>query len=117
MPAQFNAQLKTSGGGITVSDLTGETRANTSGGRLKFTRLHGPLDGGTSGGGIRVADCEGELKVHTSGGGIEVTGGAGSLDGGTSGGSVKVKDFRGPAKCRIQRRWHRGGERVRQGDG
>lgn len=97
VPAKFSAQLKTSGGGIAVSDLEGSVKANTSGGGLKFTRLHGPLDGDTSGGGIRVADCEGQQKVHTSGGGIEVTGGSGSLEGETSGGSVTVKNFKGPA--------------------
>src|SRR5947207_3019231 len=96
VPAQFNPKLKTSGGGITVSGLTGETKAETSGGGLKFTRLHGPLDGATSGGGIRVAYCEGTLKVHTSGGGIDVSGGTGRLSGDTSGGSVTVKEFRGP---------------------
>ena len=96
VPAQFNAQIKTSGGGITVSDLTGEVKAGTSGGGLKFTRLHGPLDGGTSGGSIHVMDCKGALQVNTSGGGINVSGGSGSLAGETSGGSVGVKDFRGP---------------------
>jgi DUF4097 and DUF4098 domain-containing protein YvlB len=73
-------------------------KADTSGGELKFTRLHGPLDGRTAGGGIRLADCEGELKIKTSGGKIEVIGGSGSLDGETSGGSVVVKDFHGPAR-------------------
>jgi len=96
VPARFNTQLKTAGGGIAVNDLTGDTKANTSGGGLRFVHLHGPLDGGTSGGGIRVADCEGDLKIKTSGGGIDVSGGSGSLDGDTSGGSVNVKDFRGP---------------------
>ena len=97
VPAQFNAKLDTSGGGITVSDLTGEVKADTSGGGLKFTRVHGPLNGDTSGGGIHVMDCEGAIKIETSGGGIEVTGGGGSLRGETSGGPVKVKDFRGDA--------------------
>lgn len=98
VPAHFNAQLRTSGGGIGVSDLSGEVKVGTSGGGLTFARLHGPLDGASSGGGIRVADCEGALKVNTSGGGIEVSGGAGSLAGDTSGGSVAVKDFRGPVQ-------------------
>ena len=96
VPARFNAQLKTAGGGITVNDLTGDTKADTSGGGLRFARLRGPLDGSTSGGGIRVGDCEGTLKVNTSGGGIDVTGGSGSLQGHTSGGSVRVTEFRGP---------------------
>jgi DUF4097 and DUF4098 domain-containing protein YvlB len=97
VPAHFNAQLKTSGGGVSVSDLTGETKAGTSGGAFRFARLHGTLDAGTSGGAIRVSDCEGPLKVRTSGGGIDVAGGSGSLDGETSGGPVTVKDFHGPA--------------------
>jgi hypothetical protein len=98
VPSQFDSQLKSSGGGIAVSDLTGTVNAATSGGGLKFTRLHGSLDGDTSGGGIRLADCEGPLKVHTSGGGIELSGGSGTFAGGTSGGSVVVKGFRGAAQ-------------------
>ncbi len=95
VPAEFDAQLKTSGGGIDMADLTGKFQAETSGGGLKFARLHGPLDGETSGGSIQVLDCEGGLKVHTSGGGIDLRGGSGTLDSGTSGGSVSVSDFRG----------------------
>jgi len=96
VPPEFDAQLKTAGGGVTISDLTGKFRVETSGGGLHFSRLNGPLDGNTSGGGIRVIDCEGGLKVHTSGGGIDLRGGSGTLEGGTSGGSVTVSDFRGP---------------------
>jgi len=98
VPAQFNAQLKTSAGSIAVSDLAGEVKANTSGGGLRFAHVRGPLDGGTSGGGIHVSDCAGDLKIRTSGGGIEVHGGSGSLDGHTSGGSVTVKAFQGDAQ-------------------
>jgi hypothetical protein len=96
VPAQFSVRLNTAGGGIAVSDLTGEVKAGTSGGGLKFTRIHGPLTGNTSGGSIRVADTEGEIKIGTSGGGIDVSGGSGSLSGHTSGGSVAVKTFNGP---------------------
>jgi len=97
VPSQFNAKLMTAGGPITVDDLTGEVKADTSGGGLHFARIHGPLKGGTSGGPIHVNDCEGELKINTSGGGIDVMGGGGSLDGSTSGGSVTVRNFNGPA--------------------
>jgi len=95
VPAQFNVQLKTAGGPVSVNDLSGDVNAHTSGGGLSFARLHGPLDGQTSGGAIQVADCDGALRIHTSGGGISVTGGSGTLDGHTSGGPVKVKDFHG----------------------
>lgn len=98
VPVQCDTQLKTAGGGIEVRDLRGEVNAHTSGGGLKFARLHGPLEGRTSGGSIHVGDCNGTLKVVTSGGGIDVTGGSGTLDGHTSGGSVTVKSFRGPVR-------------------
>jgi Putative adhesin len=96
VPVQFNARLNTSGGGITVSNLTGEVKADTSGGGLRFAQIQGPLTGDTSGGGIYVTDCSGPIKIHTSGGGIDVTGGSGSLDGDTSGGAIAVKSFKGP---------------------
>ena len=95
VPTTFNVQLKTAGGGISVSDIIGNTASYTSGGGLHFARLHGPLDGNTSGGGIQLSDCNGALKIHTSGGGITVTGGSGALDGHTSGGPVTVKNFKG----------------------
>src|SRR5262249_45164175 len=98
VPAAFNARLRTAGGAVSVNDLKGEVKAETSGGAFRFARLHGTLDATTSGGAIHVNDCEGPLKVRTSGGRIDVTGGSGSLDGETSGGPVTVKDFRGPAR-------------------
>ena len=97
-PAQFNAQLKTGGGSMSVADLTGEVRAHTGGGGLTFARLHGPLDGETGGGNIKARASEGTLNLRTGGGGIEVTGSSGSLDGKTGGGSVTVKEFQGPAR-------------------
>jgi hypothetical protein len=97
VPGPFNAQLRTAGGSVGVSDLTGDVKANTSGGGFKFARLHGTLTAETSGGGIRVNECEGPLRVHTGGGGIEVASGSGSLEGETSGGPVTVRDFHGPA--------------------
>jgi len=100
VPAQFNAQLKTAGGTVAVSDLTGNVKAASKVGALQFNRLHGPLDGSTAGGPIRVADCEGEQQVKTSGGGIDVSGGKGSLDGKTSGGPVNVKDFQGAVQVK-----------------
>jgi len=97
VPAQFNARLKSGGGGVRVVDLTGDVKAHTGGGGLSFARLHGALDGETGGGGVNASDCEGALNFRTGGGGIEVTGGSGSLDGTTGGGSISVRKFQGAA--------------------
>ena len=97
VPAKFNARLETSGGGIAVMDLTGEVKADSSAGSLKFSRLHGPLAGDTSGGGIHLIDCEGKIGVETSAGGITSAGGSGSLKAESSGGAISVSKFQGPA--------------------
>lgn len=96
VPAQFNADLNTSGGAVAVSGLTGDVKSRSSGGSLKFNHLHGNLDGGTSGGGIHLSDCNGKLRVETSGGGIDVQSSSGTLDGNTSGGHIVVRNFQGP---------------------
>jgi DUF4097 and DUF4098 domain-containing protein YvlB len=98
IPAAFAAQLQTAGGSVSVDDLSGGVKAETSGGGLRFARLHCDLNGRTSGGPIGVADCEGTLHVRTSGGAIDVEGGSGSLDGSTSGGTVTLNNFQGPAR-------------------
>ena len=98
VPAQFNAQLKTGGGGITVTDLTGEVKAHTGGGSLSMARVQGPLTGDTGGGGVAATGCEGTIKLNTGGGGAHVSGGGGSLDLRTGGGDVSAKKFDGPVR-------------------
>lgn len=97
VPAKFNAQIKTGGGGVRLVDLTGGMKAHTGGGGLSFARLHGALNGDTGGGGVTANDCEGALNFRSGGGGIEVSGGSGSLAGTTGGGSVSVRKFQGAA--------------------
>jgi DUF4097 and DUF4098 domain-containing protein YvlB len=100
VPKKFDAELRTSGGGITADGLTGEMNADTSGGKMKFTQLHGPLDARTSGGSIAIEGCVGTLAVATSGGAIDCKNGSGSLDARTSGGSIAVSDFGGDAEVK-----------------
>lgn len=100
VPLRFNVDLDTSGGPISVNDLSGSVKAHSSGGGLHFARVNGPLNADTSGGRIDMTDCEGQIEVDTSGGGIKVAGGGGSLDGETSGGGVTVKNFQGDTRVR-----------------
>jgi DUF4097 and DUF4098 domain-containing protein YvlB len=90
VPVTYNVDLKTSGGGITVGDLTGKVVTRTSGGGLKYGKITGDIDGHTSGGGIKLEACTGEVALHTSGGGIHL----GRIDGPasvhTSGGGISV---------------------------
>jgi Putative adhesin len=97
VPSTFDAELKTEGGAITTTNLTGKVKAHTSGGDLKFSLLHGPIKADTDGGEIEVSGCEGKIDIETSGGRIEATGGSGSLRAITSGGTIKVENFNGDA--------------------
>ena len=98
VPKSFNSELRTGGGTIMVSEITGTMSADTSGGKLKFTHLKGPTGATTSGGSIELNGCEGPLKVDTSGGRIDATEGSGSLEARTSGGSIVVRNFVGDTK-------------------
>ncbi|MBU6400522.1 MAG: DUF4097 family beta strand repeat protein [Verrucomicrobia bacterium] len=91
IPDKFNVDLKTFGGSITVPDLTGEARGETSGGHLKFGRIDGPVWGKTFGGGITVAGATGAVEVATSGGQIELGEVGGKVSAQTFGGSITVR--------------------------
>jgi DUF4097 and DUF4098 domain-containing protein YvlB len=95
VPRKFNVDLKTFGGSITVPDLTGEARGETSGGSLKFAHIGGPVWGKTFGGSINVAGADGALEVATSGGGIQLGEVLGNASAQTFGGSITVKKVKG----------------------
>ena len=118
LPREFNVDLKTSGGKISIDDLKGEVRSKTSGGSLNFSRIQGPVWGRTSGGSIKLISCtsiadvktsggsitigevSGEVLAHTSGGGIKVEKSTGDVDVSTSGGSIHIKEAMGAVKAK-----------------
>ncbi|OVE78888.1 hypothetical protein BVY01_04190 [bacterium I07] len=95
VPEEYNVDLKTSGGSITVDDLEGEVESRTSGGSLTFGNIKGPVNGRTSGGSISLEGCDGIVQVKTSGGGIKIGKVKGEIDAHTSGGSIHVEEVMG----------------------
>ncbi len=90
LPAHSSANLRTSGGSISVSGLGGDVEAHTSGGSLHLQRIAGSVDGSTSGGSISLEDSSGKAILRTSGGRINVEGAVNALDAATSGGSIRI---------------------------
>jgi DUF4097 and DUF4098 domain-containing protein YvlB len=82
---------RTSGGGINLQDVSGNVHAHTSGGGIRAERVAGSVELSTSGGPIDVADSTGDLDLHTSGGGIDLRNDDGKVDAGTSGGSIHAE--------------------------
>jgi len=95
VPAKYNVALKTSGGGISVGDLTGTVEGRTSGGGISLEACSGDVEVHTSGGGIHLGPVGGNAQVFTSGGGISIKGIAGVVKAHTSGGPIDVA-FSGP---------------------
>lgn len=95
VPQKYNLDLNTSGGSISVDNLTGEARVKTSGGSLSLGRIEGPVDARTSGGSIDLQQTKGRLIAQTSGGGITVGEVDGDVDVETSGGSINVNGATG----------------------
>lgn len=95
IPAQFNVDLRTSGGGIELTNVSGQVEARTSGGSLNFRDITGNIEGRTSGGGIQLARFKGDADLSTSGGSISVDDGTGRLSLKTSGGGISVEQHSG----------------------
>lgn len=91
VPARFQVELETSGGDISVGDLTGEVKARTSGGDVEVGRIDGAVRVTTSGGNIRLRESTGTAALSTSGGNIEAGRVGGSAKLTTSGGDIEIK--------------------------
>ena len=95
VPSQFNADMKTSGGDISVDDLNGSLVVRTSGGDVDLKDTKGELEARTSGGDIDVTGHEGTSLLKTSGGHIVCTSTKGDLSARTSGGDIRLKSIDG----------------------
>ena len=73
VPKEYDVDLDTNGGSLSIESLVGEVDARTSGGSIKLGEIKGNVDVKTSGGSIRVEDVAGEIDAHTSGGSIKVS--------------------------------------------
>jgi DUF4097 and DUF4098 domain-containing protein YvlB len=90
-----STDLSTSGGSISLSNLTGTQEFSTSGGNLKVENLSGKIKGHTSGGNIELSGLKDEIDLTTSGGNIEARQCNGNMKLSTSGGSLTLEDLKG----------------------
>ncbi len=98
-PEKISTDLVTSGGGISLKNLTGNLGFSTSGGGLKLQNLGGNVKGRTSGGGITLNNCRDMIDVTTSGGGINADDCKGDVRLSTSGGGLTLKNLDGTIKA------------------
>ncbi|HEX9613921.1 MAG TPA: DUF4097 family beta strand repeat-containing protein [Bacteroidota bacterium] len=91
IPADFNVDMKTSGGDLEVTGgVNGKIEGSTSGGDIKLSNVTGTVDMSTSGGDVRVGEIKGNAELSTSGGDIEIRSVDGEATVRTSGGDITV---------------------------
>jgi DUF4097 and DUF4098 domain-containing protein YvlB len=91
VPKNFNVNLHTSGGNISVNDLSGGNLLRTSGGNIDLNSINGSIDAKTSGGNFALNNINGATKISTSGGNISAKNFIGDFDASTSGGNIDLK--------------------------
>jgi len=92
LPSDFNVDIGTSGGDISIADLKGMVNLKTSGGDIELIRIDGPVDAKTSGGDVTVKQNTKEVSIKTSGGDVEIYDVQGEVSAKTSGGDIVVKN-------------------------
>ncbi|HVR39127.1 MAG TPA: DUF4097 family beta strand repeat-containing protein [Thermoanaerobaculia bacterium] len=113
VPKNYSVDLRTSGGDVHLTDVSGEVEVRTSGGDIDAGRITGPADLRTSGGDIDVMSASGNVNAHTSGGDIKVGDTTGSVEVKTSGGSIELARVSGDVNARTSG----GGIRIEEARG
>ena len=99
VPQNFDLQLNTAGGDITILNVKGTIGGETSGGDLDLSNLDGLVRLGTSGGNVAVKDSKGDFTISTSGGNMRVESIVGAMDFESSGGNIEVRDSDGKLRA------------------
>lgn len=85
----------TSGGSLEVDHVGGKVKGVTSGGSIDLSNSKDDIDLSTSGGSIEASDCTGKIKLITSGGSLRLSRMNGDINAVTSGGSAKADNIEG----------------------
>src|SRR6476661_5802931 len=99
VPKNVSTDLSTSGGSISLNNLSGNLKFSTSGGSLDLDNVSGNVDGRTSGGSIDLRNSKDDIDLSTSGGSIDAKNCEGKLRLSTSGGSLDLKDLKGDIRA------------------
>ena len=90
VPQSYNIKLYSSGGNLSVKDISGKIETNTSGGSISIGNTSGDLEAYTAGGNVNIEVSAGNIKVSTSGGKISASDFNGNIDASTAGGDINL---------------------------
>ena len=99
LPKQFNADFRTAGGEVRLTDLEGEASARTTSGDIRFGKITGRVVAADAGGGIYLAEAGGDLLAHTTSGEIKVLKAGGKVEISDAGGDIYLREAAGDVKA------------------
>lgn len=91
IPSKFNSNIKTAGGDINLTEITGDIDMKTAGGNIEIKNVKGDVNLKTAGGDIKIESSAGNINAKTAGGNIDITGTEGAINAKTAGGDISVK--------------------------
>ncbi len=95
-----DVHVRTSGGDILMENVAGTIHVTTSGGDLTFHQLSGQVRAVTSGGDVVLQKMVGEADITTSGGDISVDHASNRISVSTSGGDIALNRLEGSVTAR-----------------
>ncbi len=101
VPENMSAELKTSGGNVSLSGLQGHHMIKTSGGNIELDNIRGKLAAYTAGGNISINNSSGILYGKTTGGNIDVDQSSGEIRLLSDGGRILAERISGTLLARL----------------
>jgi hypothetical protein len=90
VPRRTSVEVHASGGSVDLAEIEGNTQVRSSGGGIRVSQIAGQLDVHGSGGSVELQDIRGNVRFSSSGGGLRASAVQGSMEGDASGGSVEL---------------------------
>lgn len=95
VPHEISSNIQSSGGSISLTEISGKHEIQSSGGSIKIDNCDGELVTRSAGGSFRLEEFKGNASVQSSGGSIKINQLTGDLAIGSSGGSVVLEQIDG----------------------
>lgn len=100
IPEQFNTDISTAGGNISLEKLEGTVDMSTAGGNIILKNISGKSDLKTAGGNITVESSSGNVEAKTAGGNIYIESSNGNVEAKTAGGDINIKSSNGNVEAK-----------------
>ncbi|MBN2030347.1 DUF4097 family beta strand repeat protein [bacterium] len=90
VPVEFNCEVETEGGDLSVTGIKGTVEASTGGGEINLSGIDGPVRSKTGGGRIKIENTTQDVTAETGGGEIDISNSEGPVNASSGGGDITI---------------------------